>query len=233
MYFIDVSAIDGQNYKQFRNAHPFPWINPSEILSKSAYDELLSDLPDITLFRKTFNSKRGNDQKSHDRFSLRYRPDLEVPAIWREFISELNGPIYIAFLERLFNARSVYLDMFWYYTPAGCSVSPHCDHLQKLGAQIFYLNSEDEWDEKWGGETLLLDDGGKFSRRSAPEFGDFKDTIAPPASGNQSLIFARTAHSWHGVREITCPDDMLRKIFLVTIKSSSRWEIAKRRFDWW
>lgn len=233
MHFIDTAKLEDQNYSQFRNAQPFPWANPSEMLFRSAYEELLNDLPDISLFKKSFGAARANGQKSHDRYSLKFEPTLDVPKIWQEFIAELTGPAYIGFLENLFNARSIYLDLFWYYTPPGCSVSPHCDHLQKLGAQIFYLNKEEEWNENWGGETLLLDDDGKFSRRSAPDFGDFKDFISPPASGNQSLIFARTGHSWHGVREITCPDDVLRKIFLVTIKSSSRWEVAKRRYDWW
>jgi hypothetical protein len=33
--------------------------------------------------------------------------------------------------------------------------------------------------------------------------------------GNQSLIFQRTKHSWHAVREIQCPADRLRRVFIV------------------
>jgi hypothetical protein len=57
-------------------------------------------------------------------------------------------------------------------------VSPHCDSPKKLGSHIFYLNTKEDWDPSWGGETLILDDGGRlptlragfdrFRRRSAP-----------------------------------------------------------------
>lgn len=233
MQFIDYSSLDGLGYESFRATQPYPWANPTEVLIRQSFDELLANLPDISMFKKTFGVKRANGQKSHNRYSLKYQPGLDIPEVWQAFIDELTGEEYIGFLEDLFKARSIKLDMFWYYTPNGCFVSPHCDHLRKLGAQIFYLNPEDDWDPSWGGETLILDDGGRLPRKSAPKFDDFDKFIAPPASGNQSLIFARTRHSWHGVREITCPEERLRKIFLVTIKTDSEWEIFKRRFDWW
>ena len=56
-----------------------------------------------------------------------------------------------------------------YSTTATCS--PHCDAVWKLGSHIFYFN--EDWNPGWGGETLVLDDGGRFSRRSAPDFDDF------------------------------------------------------------
>jgi hypothetical protein len=35
--------------------------------------------------------------------------------------------------------------------------------------------------------------------------------------GNRSLLFARQGNSWHGVREIRCPEDRMRKVFIVVI----------------
>lgn len=233
MQFIDPAALEKAQYRTFRATKPYPWVSLENVFQEDAFTSLLRDLPDVGKFDKRFGYLRGNGQKSHDRYSLQYEAGVAVPDIWRDFVEELNGREYIGFLEELFRARDIYLDVYWYYTPAGCSVSPHCDHLNKLGAQIFYLNDETDWDEDWGGQTLILDDQRRMSRKSAPEFGDFHAEHAPPTTGNRSLIFARTRHSWHGVREITCPEGRLRKILLATIKSASRWEILRRRYDWW
>jgi len=36
--------------------------------------------------------------------------------------------------------------------------------------------------------------------------------------GNNSLLFLRGEHSWHGVRPIQCPADKLRKVFIVEFR---------------
>ena len=77
--------------------------------------------------------------------------------IWEE-ISDLAS-------ARLFNVNSLELTLHWHYTPNGCSVSPHCDAKHKLGSHIFYLNTEKDWKEHWGGETVVLDDEGQFDRQ--------------------------------------------------------------------
>jgi hypothetical protein len=64
---------------------------------------------------------------------------------------------------------------------------------------------------------LLLDDGQRFNYQSAPSFADFRQTTIAEALGNYSLLFARTPHAWHGVRELTCPEGYLRKVFIVVI----------------
>jgi hypothetical protein len=45
--------------------------------------------------------------------------------------------------------------------------------------------------------------------------------------GNQSLLFQRQGNSWHGVREIRCPQGRYRKIFIVVI--NDRLRIMARR----
>jgi hypothetical protein len=66
-----------------------------------------------------------------------------------------------------------------------------------------------------------LDDGGRFSRRSAPAFEDFDSAQAAPSLGNHSLLFVRNGNSWHGVHPIHCPPGLLRKIFIVVIERST------------
>lgn len=92
------------------------------------------------------------------------------------------------------------------------------DASRKLGSHIFYFHKDDEWDESWGGQTLVLDDGGRMPAHSAPSFDAFKVAAASTITTNHSFIFKRTEHSWHGVRELTCPTGHLRKVFIVVIK---------------
>ncbi len=109
------------------------------------------------------------------------------------------------------------LRFHWHWATNGNSVSPHCDAKRKLGSHIFYLNTEEDWDASWGGETIVLDDGGRFSRNSAPEFDDFDREIHAEAMGNRSFIFTRRGDSWHGVKEIHCPEGRYRKVFIVVL----------------
>ena len=116
------------------------------------------------------------------------------------------------------------LRFHWHYTPGGCSVSPHCDARDKLASHIFYLNGADEWRAEWGGETLVLDDGGRFDRRSSPRIEEFERCIAPPSVGNVSLLFQRREHSWHGVRELRSPPGALRRVFIVVVEAQPLWK---------
>lgn len=218
MRFLDSEKLQGMDAAAYRGRQPFPWLNPAGLIRDEAFAELVSELPDIAMFKKAFGHERAFGQKSHDRYSLKYRPGLDIPAPWQAFVDELRGPEYRAFLQRMLGTRFLAMDFLWFYTPSGCSVSPHCDHRNKLGAHIFYLNTDADWDRAWGGETLILDGGGRIARRSAPEFEDFDRIIPAEGMNNHSLLFSRSDHSWHGVRAIDCPEGKLRKIFLVAIK---------------
>jgi hypothetical protein len=50
---------------------------------------------------------------------------------------------------------------------------------------------------------------------SAPGLDDFVGETAAKSIGNYSLIFQRTRHSWHAVREINCPQGKLRRVFII------------------
>ena len=45
------------------------------------------------------------------------------------------------------------------------------------------------------------------------------------AIGNYSLLFMRRERSWHGVKEIHCPPEALRKVFIVVIED---WSLPAR-----
>ena len=212
MNFDKFKAIDPV---AFRNTKPYPYINPQGLLTEEGYQALLDNMPDISLFEKKFGYERIAGQKPHDRYSLEYTSDTEVPRPWKEFIEELCSDDYRLTLARLYEARKINLRFHWHYTPNGCSVSPHTDSVREHGSQLFYFNREGEWDPAWGGDTLVLDDGGRMEFASAPALEDFAGEIAAKSIGNYSLIFQRTKHSWHAVREINCPEDKLRRVFIV------------------
>ena len=217
MTYLDYRRIAEIDSTTFQNQKPYPWVNPDGLLTEAGYRRLLDSLPDVSLFETRFGMRRAHGQQSHDRYVLEYHDSLNVPEPWKEFIAELLAKEYQGFLRRLLGVRSLEINFHWHYTPNGCSVSPHCDAKHKLGSHIFYFNTEGDWDSTWGGETVILDDGGRFRRKSAPQFKEFDQEIASQALGNFSLLFARKGRSWHGVREIRCPPDRLRKVFIIVI----------------
>ncbi|RMD60850.1 MAG: 2OG-Fe(II) oxygenase [Alphaproteobacteria bacterium] len=221
MGYLDLDRLATIDPASFRDQKPFPWLNPAGLLHEDAYRRLVETLPDVSLLKPVFGARRLHGQQSHDRYTLEYDDDLPIADPWKEFAAELRGGAYRDFLARMLGTRAFDLNLHWHYTPKGCSVSPHCDSKRKLGSHIFYFNTEDDWDPAWGGETLVLDDGGRFDPRSAPRFEDFERVIPAQALGNRSLLFARTDRSWHGVREIVCPEGKLRKVFIVVINRRS------------
>ncbi len=221
MNYLCADNLKSLEPENFQRRRPFPWANPTGLVSEEGMKELRNDLPDLSLFHKRFGVPRKNGQKSHDRFSLKYRDGLQIPGPWQAFIDELRGDEYARFLRATFRVRSFDLSFFWFFTPAGCSVSPHCDHANKIGAHLFYLNTEKDWQPGWGGETLILEPHGKLKRTSAPEFEDFSTITAGKTSGTHSLLFKRTRDSWHGVKEIDCPDGHMRKVFMVSIQHTN------------
>ena len=47
--------------------------------------------------------------------------------------------------------------------------------------------------------------------------------------GNRSFFFARRDNGWHGVREVSCPEGHLRKIFIIVVNASTLyWKVRDR-----
>lgn len=218
MHFLDFDALESLDARAFRRTRPYPWLNPVGALTEPGFRALSDALPDLSLFRKTYDVPRKYGQAPHNRYALKYAPDLPVDPAWHDFVAELSGSRYRDFVARMIGSRSFALGFHWHLAARGSSVSPHCDSMSKLGSHLFYLNRSDEWDPAWGGETLVLDDGGRISRRSAPGFDDFDAQIAARCMDNASFLFARGRKSWHGVREITCPEGSFRKVFIVVFR---------------
>jgi len=220
MQYLSQETIDGVSADVFQKQRPYPWVNIHGTLTPEGFERLRETLPDFSLFEQKVGIKRAYGQGPHDRGILHYRPSLELPQPWKEFVAELHGGTYQLFLRRMLNlppSKRIILTMEWYYAWQGCSVSPHCDARRKLATHIFYFSTEADWEASWGGQILILDDGECFKAHSAPAFDALEVTAALDPRGNASLLFQRTEHSWHGVRPLQCPPNILRKLFIVTV----------------
>jgi len=227
--YINFDTLDAIDPKAFRQQKPYPWANPEGLLTDEGFEALRLNMPDISLFEQKFGYRRRAGQQPHDRYSLEYQAGMDVPQPWIEFIEELRSDRYRDAIGRLFNARKPEFRFHWHYAPSGCSVSPHCDAKREYGSHLFYFNTDDDWDPAWGGETLVLDDGGYMDPNSAPAFEDFRDIITCKSRGNVSAILERSARGWHGVRELTCPEDRMRKIFIVVVNPNNLFWKARDR----
>jgi len=227
--FLDSAKLAEMDGDQFRATRPYPWANPAGLLTQAGFDTLIEQLPDVSQFKPVFGRSRKHGQQAHDRYALEWQDELPVGDAWKAFVEELRGAEYTEFLTRMIGHDRFSLKFHFHYTPNGCSVSPHCDAVWKLGSHIFYLNTARDWKPEWGGETQVLDDHGRFSASSAPAFEDFDEAMSSESLGNRSLLFIRQGNSWHGVKPIDCPEGYLRKVFIVVINRDTPWYRLRSR----
>ena len=229
MRYLDLSRLAAIDPAAFARVRPYPWQAIADQITPTGYRELVANLPPLELFERKFGYRRRAGQMPHDRYSLEYTPDTPVPKPWQEFIAELRSEAYRRELMRIFGCGRPTFRFHWHYTPTGCSVSPHCDARREYGSQLFYFNDADDWRPEWGGATLILDDGGRLSYDSAPALEEFAGVEEAPSIGNQSSLIRRTDHAWHAVRPISCPEDRLRRIFIVVINPDTfYWRVRDR-----
>jgi hypothetical protein len=217
MNYLNREVLEGLSAEKFQVAQPYPFVHIEQSLTPEAFNLLRETLPGVDGFDRYENVKRAHGQMPHNRYMLHYKAGLELKAPWREFLAELRGDYYQQFLRRLLGPRNYIPTFSWHYAWEGCSVSPHCDAARKRATHIFHFNDEKEWNQAWGGETLILGSDKPLSTHSAPTFDDLTVAAAAGPAGNGSLIFQRTPHSWHGMKTLHCPEGKLRQIFSVTI----------------
>lgn len=228
MTYLDYDRLAALDPVAYQTRDPYPYANPEGLLHEEGYRKLIENLPPIEMFEKVEGKQRAHGQQPHDRLALEYEDGLPLPSPWQEFIDELRDGPYVKLMSRLVGVPDIALRFHWHWATRGNSVSPHCDALRKYGSHIFYLNTADDWDPAWGGETLVLDDSGRFPRSSAPDFDAFDRIIHADAGRNRSFIFTRRGDSWHGVQEITCPEGRYRKVFIVVLnKPDWRQRVAR------
>jgi hypothetical protein len=221
MNYLNRECLEKLSAEDFQKRQPYPWAGLQQTLTPEGYERLRETLPAVDGFNKMVGIKRAYGQGPHDRFLLHYHPGLGIAEPWKEFLAELQGPVYQDFLRRVLGPRTFIPTFEWYYAWEGCAVSPHCDAARKLATHIFYFNTQEDWESDWGGEILILDSERKWATHSGPSFDQLKVAASIEPRGNGSLLFERTPHSWHGVRPLRCPQGKLRRLFLITINVPS------------
>jgi hypothetical protein len=227
--YLNTTVLAAIDASAFQQQAPFPWTNPQGFITPEGYSELLATMPDIADFRAFFGKQRKHGQGSHDRYILDYQEGMILAEPWQVFVEELRSDSYREFVCHLLNTSAVRFRFHWHYTPSGGEVTPHCDSKGKIGSQIFYMNTGDDWDPGWGGETVVLDDEGRFEAESNPSFDDFSAQYPAETQDNRSLLFGRRGNSWHGVRKIVCPEDAYRKVFIVVFEEHRPLKMAGKR----
>ncbi len=228
--YLNSAVLDAVDPKKFKEQDPFPWTNPQHFIHDEKFAELLATMPDLSEFRAFFGKQRKHGQGSHNRYILDYEEGMEIAAPWQQLVDELRSDRYRVFICGLLGVKDVRFRFHWHYTPNGGEVSPHCDSKGKIGSQIFYLNTDQDWNRDWGGETVVLDDGGHIEADNAPAFEDFIAEYPAQTADNRSLIFGRRGNSWHGVRKIVCPENYYRKVFIVVFEEHRPLKMAAKKF---
>lgn len=213
----------------FEDQRPFPWANPSGLLSATAFDELCETFPALELFEHHQDLPRARGQRPHNRWYLAYEETIyrelerpagqgvvrhhQLPEPWRRFLDELRSDSYRGHVANLLGVENPIVRFAWHVGSTGSEVSPHRDSHRKAGTHIFYFNTRSDWDPAWGGATRVL--GGKTVEHDHPDFEDFQTCDAAEILDNKSFLFRRAPNSWHGVEALTCPMGRQRRLFNV------------------
>ncbi|MEN9389904.1 MAG: hypothetical protein RLZZ283_4 [Candidatus Parcubacteria bacterium] len=218
MKYLHIDVLKKADAASYADAKPFSYTILQNPLPDAGYRLLLTSAPTLDQLEPSFGMERKFGQMSHDRYerydSPAFRKTLKPE--WQEFLAELEGPEYRAFLARMFGVRDFTLRFQWQYAVAGGSVSPHCDSVKKVGSHLFYFNDPETWNPAWGGQTqILFDPSGRQVCESAPRDDEFEIVTKTDGYGNQSLLFSRTNNSWHSVSPLAMPPGTVRRLFTV------------------
>lgn len=227
--FIRLDKIWALDQTAFETQKPFPWHEFTGLLTERGFQELYRDFPPLDWFIKHEGRYRRLGQRPHNRYLLAYdrlskhqnhlREKGKIcyenlPNSWKALIEELERPDgYKGFIKSIFKNPHLTFQYEWHVSYEGCEVSPHADASWRGGNHLFYFNTAEDWDPKWGGETLIL--GEKRVKSKAPDFFDFNKTVIVQNAGGHSLLFKNSSKAWHGVKPLRCPPGKYRRVFIV------------------
>jgi len=196
-------------------------------LPPEIYSQLARNFPRTDLFADA-PGYRPDGQRQHRRRLLRLKYRLgqkTLPGLvglkdlspgWSEFIRSLKSrrSTYRRFLEGLLGTQWFDLHFEWHRSDAGSDIPPHKDASWRRATHLFYFPDQNGWQENWGGQTVLL--RGQKNEILNPEFEDFEEVTSIPFKANTSMLFLNSNDAWHGVKPVTCPEGVERKILMVT-----------------
>jgi hypothetical protein len=229
MDLLDYDVLSAVSVEEFARREPFPWIDIGELLTPEAHTALLADFPSHSLFARHDGMPRMHSQRPHNRLYLAYESSpysgedglvlrSDLPDIWSAFIDELEDSRYRDFIAACLDQNDLRVRYAWHLGISGSEVSPHVDAEVKAGTHIFYFNSERDWDDAWGGATIVLRD--RSTPTMNPDFSDFATAEPVSTLGNRSFLFKNTPDAWHGVEPLQSPEGSFRRLFNVIFEYS-------------
>lgn len=217
--------------KNTLNVNPFPWFNYSGFLHESSFVALLESFPKFSYFEEHKGMKRIHNQAPHDRFYCAFEHSIHHPfgyigpgvihphqlaLCWQDFLGELNDKPYENFIKEVLELSDFKARYDWHIGVRGSEVSPHIDASAKLASHLFFLNTVDDWNSDWGGQTLILIS--KKTKAMNPTFYEFEERVKIDFLNNKSFLFKNTPEAWHGVEALKCPINAHRRLFNVVFE---------------
>ena len=135
-----------------------------------------------------------------------------LPGLRRwKYISDGGGENATAILE-----RNVQVNYEFSRLPAGSYLTPHTDKIGKLASILVYFPHPD-WKDARQGSTEFYTPNDPSMRRNWSnrhlDFDNVKPFLSVDFKPNTLIGFVKSADSYHGVREINCPDGLERTSF--------------------
>ncbi len=199
------------NNARYMNADPYPHIVIDDFLGMDVVDQLLAKFPgpDADVQWRQISAKNSEGEKAQYK-KLGLPRELEMPAIIRQLIWELNSGTFIRLLERLTGIKNLLPDPLLrgggihQVLPGGvlgvhADFTRHSDYdLDRRVNVLVYLNKD--WHDDYEGHLELWErDVSRCVKR-----------IRPTAA--RCVIFNTDADSFHGhPRKLQCPEGVTRK----------------------
>jgi hypothetical protein len=205
---INQKYLNLEKYKEsFQKNKPFPHIILDNFLSDSFYSELQIGINEI-------NHDKGKKFESDFEKNKWISANSKLPIKIKEIIDALNSDKWVKNLSYLSNIENIFstnvgntkLANYHEMKNEGY-LGPHVDHSDdpETGSPhvlnlLLYLSKE--WEDEWGGSTLLFDQRGK------------KILNEVKYKPNRAIIFLHTPYSFHGVKEITKNNSVRSSIYV-------------------
>jgi Rps23 Pro-64 3,4-dihydroxylase Tpa1-like proline 4-hydroxylase len=200
---LDVEALR----RRFTNATPFPHIVIENFLERSAAEEIARVYPTFEQAKEIgFAFNAVNEQKK-----VQITDAGKFPDAVRRLNEAISSPSFLSQVEQVTGIPRLLADERlngggMHITGSGGRLDVHVDFNLIEDRKLFrrlnilvYLNPE--WREEWGGQIELWDKDVKVRHLSCLPIL------------NRCLIFETSDISYHGVRPVTAPAELVRKSF--------------------
>jgi hypothetical protein len=205
---------------RFQNAAPFPYVVIDDFLEPEAVREVAASYPTFDqALRDGFAFNFVNEQRK-----VQICDSKKFPDPVRRLNEAISSPEFLSQVESFTGIPRLLADEElggggMHLTGSGGRLDVHVDFNRIEHRQLFrrlnillYLNPD--WKDDWGGQIELWDSKVKTCHESAlPKL-------------NRCLIFETSEISYHGVRPVTAPPDVVRRSFAAyyyTREAPSHW----------